>query len=329
MIIVTGGAGFIGSNLVISLQEKGFTDIVVCDDFGHNEKWQNLRKHDFIDLVAPEALFTYLIKHKEEIEVVYHLGDISSTRETDVDSLLQNNFNYSVNLWKWCTRNNIRFIYTSSATTYGNGAQGFEDNDSPSYLRTLNPLTAHAWSKHLFDMRVARDSHSGKATPPQWVGLKLFSVYGPNEYHKEDQQSLICQSFPRAKENLKVQLFRSTNPEYGDGEQMRDFVYVKDCCDVMIWLLEHHDVNGIFNVGSGQARSFNDLIGCLFKTIGHEKANIEYKDMPPEIASKYQDNLQANLTKLRSRGYVKEMTTIEGGISEFVNEYLLKHDKYR
>jgi ADP-L-glycero-D-manno-heptose 6-epimerase len=328
MIIVTGGAGFIGSNLVISLQEKGHTDIVVCDDFGDGEKWQNLRKHGFYDLVSPEDLFTYLVKHQDEIEMVFHMGDLSSTTEADVDGLLKNNFTFSVNLWEWCTRNNVRLVYASSATTYGLGENGFEDNQTPAYLSTLKPLTAHAWSKHLFDLHAARAASVDKA-PPQWVGLKFFNSYGPNEYHKGEQQSVLCQKYPRAKENLKIQLFRSQNEKFGDGEQMRDFVYVKDCCDVMIWMMEHKHVTGIFNVGSGTPRTFNDMANALYKTLGHDKTNIEYVDMPVETAAKYQYKTQANLTKLRTAGYVKEMTTLEEGTLEFIQNYLQQTDHYR
>ncbi|MEM8833923.1 MAG: ADP-glyceromanno-heptose 6-epimerase, partial [Pseudomonadota bacterium] len=265
MIIVTGGAGFIGSNLVAGLEEKGHEDVVVCDVLGTDDKWRNIAKREIKDIVHPDRLFDYLETHKDAITVIFHIGAISSTTETDVDLIADTNIVLSRRLWKWCGKNQKRFIYASSAATYGEGNQGFDDVETPEDLQNLRPLNAYGWSKHVFDRRVARVMQKqNEPTPTQWAGLKFFNVYGPNEYHKGEQMSVICKLYPQVVAGAAAKLFKSHRDEYEDGGQLRDFVYVKDCVNVMLWLLENDSVNGLFNVGTGKARSFKDLAEATF-----------------------------------------------------------------
>ncbi len=329
MIVITGGAGFIGSNLVASLLNDGYHDIVICDHFGSDDKWRNLSKHEFSKVVPPEELLTYLEQYKDEVEIVYHLGAISSTTETDVDRILGINFTFSVELWKWCTANGARFIYASSAATYGDGLQGFDDSDDVDYIASLRPMNPYGWSKNLFDLRAARKKQQQAAVPPQWAGLKFFNAYGPNEYHKGEQMSVLRQIFPHAEKNRPVRLFKSQNGEYKDGEQKRDFIYVKDCCDVMVWLYKNPNVSGIFNVGTGGARTFNDLAAALFESLGHSEPRIDYIDMPVEIVDKYQYVTEANMDKLRAAGYDKPSTSLEDGVEDYIKHYLNTDDPYR
>jgi ADP-L-glycero-D-manno-heptose 6-epimerase len=329
MIVVTGGAGFIGSNLVASLEEKGYTDIVVVDEFGDKEKWRNLAKHEIAELVHPDELFYWLDHHAEDVEVICHMGAISSTTETDVDLILENNFVLPLDLWKWCTEHSKRFIYASSAATYGDGAQGFKDDQSPEYLASLTPLNPYGWSKNLFDRRVARLVAEKRKAPPQWVALKFFNVYGPNEYHKGDQMSVLRRLFPHAEKNLPVKLFKSENPEYAHGDQRRDFIYVKDCCDVVLWMIDKPKVSGFFNVGTGKARTFKDLATCLFKSLGHSQPKIDFIDMPVELVAKYQYVTEADMEKLKKAGYTKAFTSLEEGVRDYVNTYLKSADPYR
>ena len=329
MIVVTGGAGFIGSNLVASLQEKGYKDIVVVDEFGEEDKWRNLAKHEIAELVHPDELFYWLEQNTKEVEVIFHMGAISSTTETDVDLILETNFVFPIELWKWCVENKKRFIYASSAATYGDGAKGFKDDQSPEYLGQLEPLNPYGWSKNLFDRRVVRLVEEKRPLPPQWVGLKFFNVYGPNEYHKGDQMSVLRRMFPHAEKNLPVKLFKSENKDFAHGDQRRDFIYVKDCCDVMLWLLENPKVNGIYNVGTGKARTFKDLATCLFKGLGHPQAKVDFIDMPLELIAKYQYVTEADMAKLQKAGYAKPFTSLEDGVSDYVNGYLRKSDSYR
>ena len=327
MIVVTGGAGFIGSNLVSALLAKNHHDIIVCDHLGNDSKWRNLAKHEVAGIVQPDDLFGWLEKNKGKVEIIFHLGAISSTTETDVDLILNNNFNLSLKLWNWCTENKVRFIYSSSYSTFGDGSNGFEDDSSIEYLKKLRPLNPYGWSKNLFDLRVARLVEDGGATPPQWAGLKLFNVYGPNENHKGNQKSVLAQIFPHALKGLPVRLFRSENTEYKDGEQKRDFIYVKDCTRIMLWFMENPKVNGLFNVGSGKARSFNELADCLYKSLG-KKTKIEYVDMPAVVRDKYQYITEASLKKIRAAGFNEPLTSLEDGVSDYVKNYLCKDDPY-
>lgn len=333
MIIVTGGAGFIGSCLVAGLQaQKGVMDITVCDYMGQDEKWRNLSKRELRDIVHPDRLFDYLDRHQSEIEAVFHLGAISSTTETDVDMIMDNNFVLTRRLWNFCAEKEIRFIYASSAETYGDGAQGFKDDETVDSLAKLRPLNPHGWSKHLFDRRIARitqdDSLAIKEkTPPQWGGLKFFNVYGPNEYHKGEQKSVVSKLFPQVDAGASAKLFKSHHRNYEDGEQMRDFIYVKDCVDIMLWLYEQPKVTGLYNVGTGKARSFRDLAKAVFAAVD-KPPKIQYTDMPVSLRGKYQYFTEADMDKLRNAGYTKEFTSLEDGVRDYVHNYMATNDPY-
>ena len=260
MILVTGAAGFIGSNLISALAAKGESEIVACDYLGDADKWRNLAKHEIADVVEPNRLFDFLEVHSNNVDIIFHMGAISSTVETNVDLILKNNFRLSFNLWDWCAANQVPFLYASSAATYGGRTENFVDDDSCEALAKLMPMNAYGWSKHIFDRRVARMVVEGAKTPPHWVGLKFFNVYGPNEYHKGSQQSVVAQFYKQILETGEAKLFQSHNPEFKDGEQLRDFIWVGDCIDMMLWLAENSEVSGLFNCGTGKARSFNDLV---------------------------------------------------------------------
>jgi len=328
MILVTGGAGFIGSNILAALEERGAGKLVVCDRLRTHDKWRNIAKRELADIVHPEQLFEFLEANRKNMEVVFHMGAISATTETDADKILANNFSLSLALWKWCALNNVRFIYASSAATYGDGAQGFDDDWSMEHLARLRPLNAYGWSKQLFDRRVARKIFAGSRRPPQWAGLKFFNVYGPNEYHKGSQQSVVAQVYPHAERNAAYQLFRSHNPKYPDGGQLRDFIWIRDAVDVMMWLLENPTVNGVFNVGTGQARSFLDLAHAVYRAVGREP-QIKFRDTPIEIREKYQYFTQARMDRLRQAGYAKPFTTLEDGVDAYVKQFLATSDPYR
>ncbi|MEI6558753.1 MAG: ADP-glyceromanno-heptose 6-epimerase [Rhodospirillaceae bacterium] len=328
MIVVTGGAGFIGSNLVAGLERRGETAIAVCDRFGSDDKWRNLSKRELCALVPPERLFEFLDTNAGQIEIVYHLGAISATTERDVDLIIENNFNLSVALWHWCAKRFVRLVYASSAATYGDGARGFDDDDSLEALAELRPLNPYGWSKHAFDRFVARAVASGARTPPQWAGLKFFNVYGPNEYHKGDMASVISKLHPRIVAGEPARLFRSHRPEVGDGGQSRDFIWVGDCVSVMLWLGDAPGVSGLFNVGTGVARSFKDLALATFAAAGLPPA-LEYFDMPEGLRDRYQYFTQARMERLRAAGYFPLFTTLEEGVKTYVQDYLGAADPYR
>lgn len=327
MIIVTGGAGFIGSNILKGLENKGYKDIVVVDWLGQEDKWKNIAKRELAAVVMPEDLDDYLKKHESEITAVIHMGAISTTTEKDVDLIVRSNQQLTTRLWEFCRDYDKQFIYASSAATYGSGEKGFEDDDSLDYLNALRPLNPYGWSKAFFDRKVARDLAEKRKTPKQFVGLKFFNVYGPNEYHKGGQKSVIAHIFPVVKKNEEVKLFKSYHPDYKDGWQLRDFVWVGDIVNVILWMLEHPEVNGLFNVGSGEARSFYDLAKATWTAMGKEP-KIGYRDMPEELRGKYQYYTKANLTKLRSVGYDLPMTSLEDGIRQYVQNYLNTEDPY-
>ncbi len=329
LILVTGGAGFIGSNLVAGLCAGGDYDIAVCDRLGAAEdcKWRNLCKHPIVDFIAPEAVFDWLAAHAGEVEAVVHMGAISSTTEPDADLILHTNFTLSKDLWGWCAANGTRLIYASSAATYGDGALGFRDEDDLQSLARLRPLNAYGWSKALFDLYARREASRGHA-PRQWAGLKFFNVYGPNEYHKGTMKSVVAQIWPTARTGRTVTLFRSHNPDYADGGQMRDFVYVKDVEAVFAWLLTHEGVNGVFNLGSARARSFKDLAEATFKAAGHAP-KIAYIDTPEAIRDKYQYFTEADMSRLHAAGYDRPFTALEDGVADYVSNYLSRDDPYR
>ena len=328
MIIVTGGTGFIGSNLVAELEDRGEKEVVICDRLGQAEKWRNISKREPAALLFPEQLPEFLEGNTSRIRAIFHLGAVSSTMETDVDLLVATNVHLSAGLWRWCAEKRVTFIYASSAATYGDGSNGFDDDGSVAGLSRLHPMNPYGGSKHAFDTMVARWVEEGAPTPPQWAGLKFFNVYGPNEYHKGPMQSLVSKSFSPAAAGEAVTLFRSHDPDYPDGGQMRDFVYVQDCVSVMLWLFDHPDVSGLFNLGTGKARTFLDLIGSMFAALDMEPS-IDWVDTPVEIRDRYQYFTQAEMGRLRAAGYAAEFMSVEDGVGEYVRSFLSKDDRYR
>ncbi len=329
MIVVTGGAGFIGSNIVARLCAEGRRDVVVCDrlEDAASGKWKNIAKHPIADFWQPEAMFEQLERHAERVEAVVHMGAISSTTEPDADLILRTNFSLSRDLWDWCALRDARLVYASSAATYGDGDQGFEDVDDLESLSRLRPLNAYGYSKYLFDQYAAKQADEGHA-PSQWAGLKFFNVYGPNEYHKGGMKSVVAQIWPKVAAGEPVTLFRSHNPDYADGGQMRDFVFVDDVVDIIDWLLETPAVSGVFNAGSGQARSFLDLANATFAAAGKE-ARVEYVDTPESIRDKYQYFTEARMDRVRAAGYAGQSTPLEEGVRRYVQDFLMQADPYR
>ena len=327
MILVTGGAGFIGSNIVASLNERD-ASVAVCDFLGREGKWRNLAKSELRYVVAPERLAAWLDQHVEALETIIHMGAISSTSATDADLVIGTNFQLSWFLWQWCARHAKRFIYASSAATYGAGEQGYDDDGSPKALANLRPLNLYGWSKHLFDRRVARAMADHEPAPPQWAGLKFFNVYGPNEYHKGDMRSVVARYYAQAAGGEEVALFKSYRSGIADGQQKRDFVYVGDCVAVILWLLDNPAISGLLNVGTGQARSFADVIGTLFTALG-VPACISYHEMPKAMREHYQYLTQARVDRLREAGFAQPFTSVEQGVRQYVERYLSQPDVYR
>lgn len=323
MIIVTGGAGFIGSALIWRLNQLGIEDIIVVDEFSENEKWKNLvplryadvfDKEDFGHMISADFMKNF------EIDTIFHLGACSSTTEKNFDYLMRNNFEYTKFLSEKAVENNIRFIYASSAATYGDGSQGYEDDESK--LQTLRPLNAYGYSKHLFDLWARRSRIIDKI-----VGLKYFNVYGPNEYHKGDMRSVVNKCCEQIKTTGKAKLFNSENPGYKDGEQKRDFLYVKDAVDMTLFFRDNKIISGIYNIGTGEANTFNELIKPVFSSLGL-KENIEYIDMPDNLKSKYQYYTKADITKLRDSGYTNNIMKIGDAVTDYVTNYLNTEDRY-
>jgi ADP-L-glycero-D-manno-heptose 6-epimerase len=323
MIIVTGGAGFIGSALVWALNQKGITDIVIVDHFGENEKYKNLIPLKFLDVFDKDD-FGHMVHEgflkENRVDIVYHLGACSSTTQLDMNFLLRNNYEYTKFLCNHCVDNNIRFVYASSAATYGNGENGYLDDETK--LHTLRPLNPYGYSKHLFDLWASSEGYLASI-----AGMKYFNVFGPNEYHKGDMRSIVNKCFKQIKENGKARLFKSDSKKYGDGEQKRDFIYVKDAVNMTMFLGENRNVNGLFNVGTGKASSFNDFVKPLFKVLG-VKENIEYFDMPDVLKGKYQDFTQADMNKLIKAGYTGRMTDINDAVEDYAGNYLNKDYPY-
>jgi ADP-L-glycero-D-manno-heptose 6-epimerase len=326
VIIVTGATGFIGSNIVADLNAAGRSDIILVDDLGSQAKWKNIAKRRFQDVVLPAELEA-LLGRLPGGDVVYHMGANSSTTATDGDAILISNFRTSKTLWEWCARTRTPFIYASSAATYGDGALGFRDDQSLEALDALRPLNLYGWSKHAFDKWAVGQSEA-KNAPPQWCGLKFFNVYGPNETHKGDMRSLVSKNTPAVTAGQTLKLFKSHRPDYRDGQQLRDFVYVKDCTRVMLWLASQPKVSGLFNLGTGHARSFVDLVNAI-GTAAAKPVNIEFVDMPESIRANYQYFTQADMAKLAAAGYAEPFFSLETGVADYVQQYLLQPDIYR
>jgi ADP-L-glycero-D-manno-heptose 6-epimerase len=316
LILVTGGAGFIGSHIVHDLAAAGLR-VVVADLLRSGEKWRNIAGAALHDLVRPDGLFGWLDRHSDKVAAVVHMAAISSTMETDIDKLAANNIRLTLDLWRWCTANAVRLIYASSAATYGDGGAGFSDDQSPTALAALRPLNAYGWSKHVVDRRVADDVAHQRPRPPQWAGLKFFNVYGPNEQHKGDMQSVVSKVYPLVKAGETVKLFKSHDPRYADGGQERDFIYVKDCVAVVDWLLRNPPVSGLFNVGTGKARTFLDLVAAVGAAVGH-RPSIRFVDIPTPLRENYQYFTQADMTKLRAAGCDGPFHSLEDGVRDFV-----------
>lgn len=326
MIIVTGALGFIGSNLLYELERQGYDNIVAIDWFGNGNKWRNVAKRKYVRYISPQKIETFLYEHRDEIKAIIHLGAISSTTETDGDLVMKTNYDLTINLYGIAKENNIQFIYASSAATYGDGANGFEDNETVEYLSNLRPLNLYGWSKNQFDLYVARTG--GFSSGSQTVALKFFNVYGPNEYHKEGQSSVVLSFFEQALSSEEIKLFKSNDSNIKDGEQSRDFIYVEDCVNVILWFLSHSNISGIFNVGTGRSTTFN-AIAMAVKIGTTKEVVISYISIPDNITSQYQNYTCANIAKLRAAGYNQPMTSINEGVGKYISNFLTQQDKYK
>jgi ADP-L-glycero-D-manno-heptose 6-epimerase len=322
MIILTGGAGFIGSVLLKRLNDEGHDDILIVDALDSSEKWKNLVGKQFEDYCHKNDFLEFLEEdiEKEDVEAIIHLGACTSTTERDVDYLMLNNYHFSQELAEWCFWSEKPFIYASSAATYGDGTSGFSDDNKR--IGTFRPLNPYGFSKHLFDQWLLQHKFDELCT-----GFKFFNVFGPNEYHKGDMASLVYKAYHQVTQTGALKLYRSYNTKYEDGEFLRDFIYVKDCVDVLMWSFNHPDVKGIFNLGTGKARSWNDLASALFTAMGKEK-NIHYVDMPENIRSAYQYFTQAEMEKLQKAGYTLPFTELENAVQDYVQGYLMQSQQY-
>ncbi len=322
MIVVTGGAGFIGSAFVAKLNDEGHDDIIIVDELGRSEKWKNLVKRRYADYIHKDAFLEMIVGNRVPfpVESVVHMGACSSTTEQDADYLMENNFHYTSFMADWALAQGVRFIYASSAATYGDGCRGFSDDDQQT--RELQPINMYGYSKQLFDFRVLREGLQDRV-----AGIKFFNVFGPNEYHKGDMTSVVFKAVHQIRETGKVRLFKSYRPEYGDGGQKRDFVYVKDCVEILWWLLDHREANGIFNLGTGQARTWNDLIRAVFCAL-ERPVGIDYIEMPESLRGQYQYFTEARMDKLRDTGCPVAFSPLEDAVGDYVRNYLLKADPY-
>ena len=325
MILVTGGAGFIGSNLHAALVRRGH-ETVIADHLGRGSKWRNLARHPPARIIPPDDIDAFLASHPP-LEFVYHLGAISDTTATDGDAVWRANFEQSRRIWDWCADREVRLVYASSAATYGDGGQGFDDDGTPDGLARLRPLNLYGWSKHAFDLSVARAVAAHQPGPPQWVGLKFFNVYGPNEYHKGHMVSVIKVKHEEVATDGVARLFRSTVPGIADGEQKRDFIWVGDAVDVMLWLLEQPGVSGLFNLGTGHARSYLDMAHAVCDAMGAPR-NVTFIDMPDALHEQYQSFTEATTARLRAAGYTREFTPLEAGVRRYVHDHLSQPDPY-
>jgi ADP-L-glycero-D-manno-heptose 6-epimerase len=343
VIIVTGAAGFIGSCMVGYLNKKGYKNIIIVDDFNEPDKIKNYNDKDVNLKVERSELFEWLKTNPVTVDFIFHLGARTDTTEFDYSIHEKLNVIYSQKIWEYCTEMNIPLVYASSAATYGNGELGYVD--SHEIVEKLQPLNPYGVSKNEFDKWALRQDQiakgrGGKKTPPFWVGLKFFNVYGPNEYHKARMASVIFHSFNQIQEKDKVRLFRSHRPDFKDGEQLRDFIYVDDVVAVCYWFMEKCSLesasaidragspeSGLYNLGTGKARSFNDLVKAIFVALD-KKVNIEYFDTPADIRDKYQYFTEADMSKLRNAGYKDEFHSLEKGVELYVKKFLLTHNYY-
>ena len=320
VILLTGAAGFIGSYLLGYLNKLGYKNVIIVDDFSDEDKWFNFDSKEFIAKVEREELFDWLKREEPGIDFVFHLGARTDTTEFDYTIHEKLNVEYSKNIWNYCTDRNIPLVYASSAATYGSGELGYKDDHE--LVKKLQPLNPYGVSKNEFDKWVLQQTEGHTAShPPFWAGLKFFNVYGPNEYHKGRMASVIFHSFNQIKSTGKVKLFRSHRPDFKDGQQLRDFIYVEDVAKVCYWLMEHTITSGLYNLGTGKARTFEDLVKATFAGIGKEPA-IEYIDIPEDIRDKYQYFTEADMSKLRNAGYRDSFYTLEEGVGDYVKNFL-------
>ncbi len=326
MYLVTGGTGFIGSNVVAALAARG-DRVAVCDTFSTGDKWKNVAKHDVFDFVFPSDLDQWLMANGEEIAGVIHMGAVSATTERDSDLIVASNFMLSAKLFEFCARLALPFIYASSAATYGDGAETFDDTLDAVSLGRLRPLNPYGWSKLAFDRRVLRTVSDRRPVPPKWAGLKFFNVYGPNEYHKGSMRSVIALNYDAIASGDPLRLFKSYRSDYGDGQQKRDFVYVADCVSVILWMLDNPFPSALYNVGSGTAESWVNLARAMFKA-ANQPENITFIEMPEPLRERYQYFTEARIEKLRAAGYTKPMTGLQNGVADYIERYLSKPDPY-
>jgi ADP-L-glycero-D-manno-heptose 6-epimerase len=325
MILITGGAGFIGSNLQAALAQRGLETIVV-DTLGCKGKWQNLAKHAPGRIVHPDGLDAFL-DTRPALDTVFHLGAVSSTSAIDGDHTWATNVELSRRLWTLCAEREVRFLYASSASTYGDGSNGFEDDNDPAALAKLRPLSLYGWTKHAFDLNVVHRLAPARERPPQWVGMKFFNVYGPNEYHKENMISVVKIKYDEIAAGVPARLFRSEVAGLADGQQSRDFIWVGDVVAVMLWLFDHPDVNGIYNVGTGRARTYLDLAHAVCDAAGRPRS-VTFIDTPAALKAQYQSFTQAPMDRLRTAGYSGQFTPLEEGVRRYVQDHLAQADLY-
>jgi len=317
--IVTGAAGFIGSAVIWELNNLGIENIIAVDHLGESDKFKNLVPLKYIDYIEKQDLFERLTDSSisSMVDSIIHLGACSSTTEKDASYLIKNNYEYTKRLCKWSMENDCKFIYASSAATYGNGNLGFDDSEE--ILQSLRPLNGYGYSKHIFDLWA-----KNKGLLNHITGLKFFNVYGPNEYHKGNMISMVLKGYKQIINTGKLRLFKSLNPEFGDGLQKRDFIYVKDAVKATLYFYFHRDKNGIYNIGTGEPHTWIDLANAMFSALNRE-TNIEFIDMPIELHNKYQYYTCAKIDKLRKSGYIEEFTTLENGVKDYIKNYLLKN----
>ncbi|HEC80382.1 MAG TPA: ADP-glyceromanno-heptose 6-epimerase [Firmicutes bacterium] len=321
MIVITGGCGFIGSALIWGLNRRDIENILVVDLFQTDDRWKNLLNLRFKDLISKDAFIEKLERGAlKKVDGILHMGACSNTLERDTDYLLENNFHYTKRLALWCIKNDVRLVYASSAATYGDGSAGFSDEHK--LLHQLKPLNAYAFSKHIFDLWAYENAYLGKI-----VGVKFFNVFGPNEYHKGEMRSMVLKAYQQIEETGSFRLFKSYRNDYKDGAQMRDFIYVKDAVDMVLHLYDDRHLNGIYNIGTGRARSYIDMARAVADAMGKE-LKIEFIEMPDDVKDRYQYFTQADIKKLRDAGYTKKTIELEDAIDDYVKNYLMTDDAY-